>query len=202
MQKEEDRIRLDKIANTTYEISSLLKQRYSPRTFKDAPLSLLHVKKLFEAVRWLASFDNLQPWRFIYVEKGTKAFDNLLACLTSDNSVWAKNTPMLLMTVCKEKIDEEKVYFHALYDLGLCLGAMTVQAEYLGIAVHRMAHFDVQKTRKDFEIPDDFNIATVIALGYYGGHLKRLPENLQNKETRERHRMPQTEFAFENAWPN
>ncbi len=201
MQKEADQIRLDKIADSTYEIFALLKQRYSPRIFQATPLSPLHVKKVFEAVRWSASGGNLQPWRFIYAEKGTRAYDLLLECLATGISTWAKNAPMLLLTVFKKNIDGEQVNFNALYDLGLCLGSMTIQAEYLGIAVHHMAHFDKQKARKDFEIPDGFDMATILALGYYGGDLKRLPEKLRRKEAQDRHRMPQSEFAFEHSWP-
>jgi nitroreductase len=197
----QEQIRLDKIADSAYEIFALVKQRYSPRTFRNQSISRIHLKQLFEAVRWSASFGNVQPWRFIYAENGTEEFDKMLGCLGIDTKTWAKKAPVLLMTIYKEKITDEKLHFQALYDLGLSLGGMSVQAEYLGIGLHHLADVDRMKARKHFDIPKGFQIASIIALGYYGGDLGSLPEKLQIEETAVRKRKPQTEFAFENSWP-
>ena len=75
----------NKIAKTDYEIYPLLSQRYSPRIFKDKQLSVKELHQLFEAVRWAASSNNVQPWRFIQTKKGTKAYANLVHCLSEFN---------------------------------------------------------------------------------------------------------------------
>ena len=69
-----EQIQLENIADCDYEIFALLKQRYSPRVFKDKKISEQHVHQLFEAVRWAASSQNQQPWRFLYAEKGSNAY--------------------------------------------------------------------------------------------------------------------------------
>ncbi len=197
---EVEQIRLENIADTEHEIFALLKQRYSPRTFRKERINKGQLKQLFEAVRWSASSSNLQPWRFIYAEKGSDAYHDIVDCLSEANQKWATNAPILMLSAYKEKKKNGEENFHALHDLGLCLGSMTVQAQYMGIALHHMAGVDWKKAQSVFDIPAGFHVTTAIALGYYGGKLEDLPEELQKKETSERRRMPQNKFAFEEAW--
>lgn len=191
---------LDKIADNEHQIYALLKQRYSPRIFDDKKISADDLNRLFEAVRWSASSSNLQPWRFIYARKGSDSFDKIVDCLSDFNQKWASEAPVLLLTAYKEEKENGDENFHALHDLGLSLGSMTVQAQYMGIALHHMAGVDWKKAEEVFEIPEGYHISTAIALGYYGGSLDNLPEDLQKQETAKRERMPQNEFAFEEAW--
>ncbi|WP_339709157.1 nitroreductase family protein [uncultured Kriegella sp.] len=197
---EEEQIRLSNIADTQYEIFALLKQRYSPRTFKDESIQKEHLRQLFEAVRWSASCYNIQPWRFIYAERGSEAYDKIAECLSEGNKKWASFAPLLLLSVYKVKMEGGNENFHALHDLGLSLGNMTVQAQYLGIALHHMAGIDRKAADEVFDIPEGFQVCTAIALGYFGGELDKLPIDLQEKEKATRERMTQTDFAFENNW--
>jgi len=195
-----EQIALDKIANNEHEIYALLKQRYSPRIFDDRPIEESELQRLFEAVRWAASSYNRQPWRFIFAHKGSEAYDNMLECLSEFNQKWAKNAPVLILSAYKEKTKEGDENFHALHDLGLSLGNMTVQAQYMGIALHHMAGVDWKKAQEVFNVPDGYHITTAIAVGYYGGDLDNLNDDLREQEMEERERMPQDEFAFENEW--
>lgn len=197
---ERRQLALDKMADNNHEIYALLKQRYSPRVFNTTEVSDNDLNQLFEAVRWSASSSNIQPWRFIYARKGTDSYNKILECLSDFNQEWADNAPILLLTAYKEQNDDGKENFHALHDLGLCLGNMTVQAQYMGIGLHHMAGVDWKKADKDFDIPDGFHISTAIALGYYGGKLEDLSEDLQKQETAKRERIPQSEFAFQDEW--
>lgn len=197
---EQEQVLLGNIADTDHEIFALLKQRYSPRTFRNEAVEAGHMKQLFEAVRWSASSYNLQPWRFIYAEKGTEAYDKIIDCLSDFNKKWASMAPVLMLSAYKEKNDDGKENFHAPHDLGLSLGSMTVQAQYLGIALHHMAGVDWKKAQEIFNVPEGYHVTTAIALGYYGGVLEKLPEDLQEAETADRTRMPQEDFAFKDIW--
>jgi nitroreductase len=190
----------DKIAKTDYEIYPLLSQRYSPRVFKDKKITAEELHQLFEAVRWSASSNNIQPWRFILTKKGTKAYNNVVNCLSEFNQKWVKNAPVLVLCGYKKTVDKVKENFHALHDLGLSLGNMTVQAQSMDIALHHMAGLDWQKAHEVFKVPDDFHIATALAIGYYGGDVTDLPEDLQKQELAKRERKPQSEFVFKDSW--
>ncbi len=196
----QEQIRLGNMAPVEHEIFPLLKQRYSPRTFRDEKIADGELEQLFEAARWAASSYNIQPWRFIYAEEGSESYDTIMDCLIEFNQQWAKNAPLLMLGIIEREQEEGETNFHAMHDLGLCLGNMTVQAQYLGIALHHMAGVDRNKAHEVFDLPDRFQVVTAIAAGYYGGRLEELPEELQERETADRQRMPQEEFAFENEW--
>ncbi len=198
----QEQIRLDNIADTNHEIFALLKQRYSPRIFKEGQIKETHMNQLFEAARWAASSANEQPWRFIYAQRGSEAYDKIISCLSTENKLWAFNAPILLVSGYKENTSDGTENFHALHDLGLCMGNLTIQAQYLGIAVHLMAGFDWEKAQKLLHVPEGYHLACSIALGYYGGDLEKLPEELLEQETSERIRMPLEKFAFQNTWKN
>ena len=198
--KDIDQVKLQNIANTDYEIFALLKQRYSPRTFGNEKIKKQHLRLLFEAVRCSASSSNIQPWRFIYAEKGSENFEKIVDCLSDTNKKWAPDAPILMLSVYKEQMKGGKENFHAPHDLGLGLGNMTVQAQYLCIGVHHMAGVDWKKAQQVFNVPEGYHVNTAIALGYYGGNLEMLPNELQEKEIAERKRMPQEDFAFKNGW--
>lgn len=195
-----EQIKLDNIAATEHEIMGFLKQRYSPRIFKNLMIRDEHINQLFEAVRWSASSNNIQPWRFIYAEKNTMSYNKMFDCLSEFNQSWARNAPLLILTAYKEETDKGKKNFHALHDLGLCLGNMTVQAQYMDIGLHHMAGVDWKKAQEIFKVPDGFHITTAIAAGYYGGDLDDLPKDLKDEEIAERERMPLENFAFKNYW--
>ncbi len=194
-------IRLRKIADTDYEIFPLLKQRYSPHVFKKERVADSQLKKLFEAARWSASTGNLQPWRFVYGQRGTAAYGKIVDCLKDGHKKWASTAPLLILTAYKGLMESGEENSHALYDLGLSIGNMTVQAQYMGVALHNIADIDGQKARKLFNIPQSCQIASVIAAGYYGGDLTQLSEGLRHLETETRNRIPQTDFVFEEKWP-
>lgn len=190
----------DKIAKTDYEIYPLLSQRYSPRVFKEKQITDKELHQLFEAVRWAASSNNLQPWRFILTKKGTKAYHKLVDCLSDFNQKWVENAPVLVLCGYKKNMDNGKENFHALHDLGLSLGNMTVQAQSMDIALHHMAGVNWEKAHKVFNVPEGYHIATALAIGYYGGGIDDLPNELRKTEISERKRIPQSEFVFKNVW--
>ncbi|XCF04957.1 nitroreductase family protein [Tamlana crocina] len=200
MENEVEQIRMENIADTDSEIFALLKQRYSPRIFKKRRIDESDLDQIFEAGRWSASSNNLQPWRFVFAEKGTKAYQLIYDCLSDFNKTWANNAPLLMLTAFQKNTKDGKENFHALHDLGLCLGNVTVQAQYLGIGLHHMAGVDWKKAHRIFKVPNNFHITTAIAMGYYGGALNDLPPDLQEEEIAQRERNPVKTFAYKESW--
>lgn len=191
---------MHKKANTEYEINPLIAARWSPRVFADKAVEPEALKKLFEAARWAASSNNGQPWRFMYAHKGSEIYDVIFDHLSDFNKKWCVNAPVLMLTAYKKTFDSGKENFHAPHDLGLAMGNLSIQAEAMGIAVHSMAGVNWQKAHKTFQVPEDFHITTAAAIGYYGGEVSDLPEDMQKSEKAERKRMKQTEFVAENKW--
>jgi nitroreductase len=88
---------------------------------------------------------------------------------------------------------------YALYDLGAAAAALSLQAAALGLKTHSMAGYDQAAARKAFEIPDDYILGAVIALGYQGEPSALAHQELIDLETTPRARKPLTEFVL-SSW--
>jgi hypothetical protein len=69
----------------------------------------------------------------------------------------------------------------------------------MGLFVHQMAGFEVDKARALFQIPAQHEPAAMIALGYLGDP-NTLPEKLRARELKPRDRKPLTEFVYTGRW--
>jgi len=181
---------------TDHKIHDLIKNRWSPRAFAETPVSDTDLQSLFEAGRWAASSNNLQPWNIVWGKKGSKAYDRIMKVLVAFNQGWAKNAPVLMLGVFDKKTPDGKDNFHALHDLGQFAANMTIQAQSMGIAMHQMAGIKHEEALKEFKFPETYHVATAIAVGYYGGQLEDLPENLKGEEQKDRQRKKQDDFIF------
>lgn len=193
----ESKLLSKKSADTEYEIEPFLKERYSPRIFSDIPVSSADLHTLLEAGRWAPSSNNLQPWRIIWGAKGSETYQRIFNCLDEFNQSWAGNAPVLWLTLIKKSLPNGKENFHALHDLGLFMGNVSIQAQKIGIAIHQMAGVKFKEAKKEFELPEDYHVVTGVSIGYYGGDVDVLPKELKDLEkSNTRERMPQVEFAF------
>ncbi|WP_124980379.1 nitroreductase family protein [Nonlabens xiamenensis] len=181
---------------TDHKILDVIKNRWSPRTFSEQPISHEELQILFEAGRWAPSSNNLQPWHIVWGVKGSDTYDRIMECLMEFNQNWAKNAPVLLLGVIHTKTPKGDDNYHAPHDLGQFAANMAIQAQSMGIAMHQMAGINYEEAKKEFEFPEDFHVATAIALGYYGGSLEDVPEDLRDAEEGPRKRKPQEDFVF------
>ena len=187
----------NKHTDSKFKVLPIISERYSPRVFSEKPVTEVELRTLFEAGRWAASSYNRQPWRVIWGIKGSKTYDRIFDLLSDFNQSWAGNAPVLLLNAFKKTTDDGKENFHALHDLGLFMGNVTAQAQHLGIALHQMAGVDFEKAKEEFKFPEEYHVATAVAIGYYGGNVEDLPKDLQEQENPEnRTRLMQREFTF------
>jgi nitroreductase len=194
---------MDKPADTQYSIHELLRQRWSPRAFDDRPVEPEKLRSLFEAARWAPSSNNEQPWRFIVATKDHEVeWNRLLACLLEGNRKWAYRAPVLVLSVASVNFeDEAKPNRHAFHDTGMAVENLSLQATSLGLAVHQMAGFDVEKARADLKIPPDYEPVAMIAVGYPGDPFS-LPDRLRERELQLRSRRPISAWTFSGQWGN
>jgi nitroreductase len=192
---------MEKLAEAQYPIHDLLRRRWSPRAFSEKPIEREKLLSLFEAARWSPSSSNEQPWNFIVATKDDRsAHERLFNCLSEGNKVWAGRAPVLMLSVAKLFFAEDgSPNRHAFHDVGQATAYLTVQATALGLAVHQMAGFDVEKARKDLAIPDGYEPDAMAVVGYLGDP-GGLPERLRQRELAPRHRKPIEEFVFHGQW--
>ena len=171
--------------------------RWSSRSFADRDVSAADLTKVFEAARWSASAYNEQPWRFIVGTRNSPTHKKIFDTLIGFNQSWAVKAPVLILGVSSSKFSHngtENTY--ALYDLGAAAAELTLQAAELGLTTHTMAGFDHDAARKAFDIPADYVLGAVIALGYQGDPAALGQEQLIALETSPRERKPLSGFVF------
>ncbi len=191
---------MEKPADTQYPIHDLLKRRWSPRAFAERPVEAEKLRSLFEAARWAPSSNNEQPWRFLVATKENKmGYDRLFNCLVEGNRKWAHLAPVLTLSVVTLTFDDGTVNRHAFHDTGMAVENLVIQATALGLAVHQMAGFQVDKARAEFKIPDGYEPVAMIAIGYPGDP-SILPDKLRQREFSPRTRRPIAEFVFGEGW--
>lgn len=192
---------MDKPAPADHPIEEILKRRWSPRAFSDRTVEREKLQSLFEAARWAASSFNEQPWSFIVTTKeNPEEHAALVSCLTEKNQQWAQRAPVLMMSVAKLNFEKNgKPNRHAFHDVGLAVGNLIVQATALGLYVHQMAGFSVEKVREMYRVPQAFEPVAAIAIGYPDDP-NVLPEPFRAQEVGPRQRKPIESFVFEAKW--
>ncbi|QIR35429.1 nitroreductase family protein [Tolypothrix sp. PCC 7910] len=191
----------NKTADTLYPVEELLRERWSPLAFSEEPVETDKLCTILEAAGWAASSYNEQPWSFIVATKDNPAeFQRLLDCLAEGNQEWAKNAPVLIISVAKLNFERNGVENrHAFHDVGAATTTLAIQAMALGLFIHQMAGFDVPKAKEVYSIPDGYEPVAAIALGYLGDP-QTLSERLQQRELALRSRKPLETYVFSGSW--
>lgn len=167
---------------STYQINPLILNRWSPRSMTGEELDNEEIMSLFEAARWAPSSYNNQPWRFIYAKRNTEHWDRLFNLLAEGNRAWAKNSALLVVVISRKNFEyNEKPAITHQFDTGSAWENLALEAFSKGIVAHGMQGFDYDKARIDLEIPIDFEVMAMIAIGKKGSRDNLSPE-LQEKE--------------------
>jgi nitroreductase len=193
---------MEKPAETTYSIEPLIARRWSPRAFDERPVEPEKLRSLFEAARWAPSSNNEQPWRFLTATKHTNRadYDKLFSCLFEGNSKWVFRAPVLMLSVASLVFEDGgKPNRHGMHDTGMAVENLVLQATALGLQVHQMAGYDVEKARRECQIPSGFEPVAMIAVGYPGDPAV-LPDYLRERELKPRERQPIEDFVFSATW--
>ncbi len=155
--------------------------RWSPRAFSPEPIDEETLMSLFEAARWAASSYNEQPWRFLLARSESDRA-KFLEFLIPMNQEWAKHAPVLVLTASKKTFSMNgQPNSVNQFDAGTASGYLTLQASKLGLISHGMAGFDRDRARTVLNVPDDFDLLAVFAIGKHGDK-SILPPAMQERE--------------------
>jgi hypothetical protein len=126
------------------------------------------------------------------IQKKLKKAQSIL----KDINEYAKRAPILICAIASKTYSDNKNYnrlhFH---DLGAANENMFLEAFNQGLIMHEMGGLDVQKAKEVFNIPEEYEMGIMIAIGYQGTH-DVLPESLVKKASMPRERKSLSEIAF------
>lgn len=188
-----------KHAPAVHGVLPVFHQRWSARAFSPREVSKQDLHRIFEAARWAPSSNNEQPWRYIVGLPGTSTHDKIAEALMGFNQAWAPKAPVLIVGLAKANMSNGSPNHFAFYDLGASSASLVLQAAALGMTTHQMGGVDREKARTLLEIPEDYQIAAAIALGYQDAPETLGSEELIKRELAPRQRKPLDEIVF-SAW--
>lgn len=181
-------------------IHEIISQRWSPRAFENRAVEPEKLRSLFEAARWAASSSNAQPWFFIVAAKDdAENYQKILDCFIEFNQGWAKNAPVVAISVARLAFDDGRPNRHAFHDVGQAAASLAVEATALGLQIHQMAGIVPDKARQVFGIPEGYEAVAGMAIGY-PGDASSLPDQLKERELAPRSRKALDSFVFSGKW--
>jgi nitroreductase len=171
-----------KARQNPYAIQPLILDRWSPRSMSGEEMTDPELMALFEAARWAPSSYNNQPWRFLYAKRNTAAWPLFFDLMIDFNKGWVKNASAIVLVISGKNFEHNKKPSptHS-FDTGAAWMALALEGASRGLVVHGMEGFDFEKARKDLNVPDDYQVEALIAIGKRASP-NLLPEDLQKKE--------------------
>lgn len=182
-----------------YPIVDLILHRWSPRAMSGESISDEQLMRLFEAARWAPSSYNGQPWRFIYAKRDTPFWSALFNLIVPANQVWAKNAAVLVLMASRNKFtfNEKPARTHS-FDAGSAWENLALQGHHDGLVIHGMEGFDYDRAKKELNIPDEYTVEMMFAVGKKAP-VDSLPDQMRKNE-KPSERMPIEKFVFEGSF--
>ena len=194
---------MKKPATTQAPVHDIIANRWSPRAYDASkPVSQAQIMSMLEAARWAPSCFGDEPWRFIVWDKNkdAAAWEKAFDCIVQGNQGWAKDAPVFVL-ICAGTLFEQnqKLNRWGAYDTGAAAVSLSLQATSMGLVTHQMGGFDGEKTRAAFNIPEQFEMMSMMAVGYIAD-VDALPEEAKERTLAPRKRKPLGELFYEGVW--
>ena len=184
-------------------IERIFLRRWSPRAMSGQPISEDDMLTLFEAARWAPSTYNEQEWRFLYALRGTPNWSIFFDLLVEGNRLWCERASVLSVILAHKifQLNGKPNPVHV-FDAGLAFENLALQGTAMGLVVHAMQGFDFDKARAALQVPDDYSICAMFAVGHPGDPAE-LPAPLREREVPSQRKpvrqiICQGRFAFSN----
>ncbi|MAY83710.1 MAG: nitroreductase [Flavobacteriales bacterium] len=181
-------------------VKESIDKRWSPRAFSEKAIPKETLKEILIDAGKAPSSRNEQPWSFIVGIKGEASYDKTVKALNEFNLKWAAKAPVIILTFAKKTFARNgNPNRHALHDVGAFVAYLSLRAMEEDIYVHQMGGILPEEVHAEFDIPEDYELVTAIAMGYLGDK-NDLPEDLRDSEKPESPRMGLNEFVYAEEW--
>ena len=179
-------------------ILAIIRQRWSPYRYQPISVEQDKLNDCLTAASWAASSYNEQPWIFFVARRDQgQEFEKMLGCLMEANQQWAKHAGALILTAYRKNFSQNgKPNRVALHDLGQAAAYLALQAAAVGLQAHQMAGVNLSLVRQMYQVPDEFEPATAIAVGYADQNTSDSQDVLAERDLAPRNRLPLSEFVY------
>ena len=164
------------------EFLDILKTRKSIRRYKPDPVPEDMLDKILEAARWAPSSMNNQPWRILFARRSGEQWPLFYDLLSDSNKIWCDRAAVLVLIVSCTTFSSGIFCRTHSFDSGAAWMSLALQGSMRGYVVHGMQGFDYERARAGLDIPDNFGVEAMVAIGL-PGRIEELPDQLQARET-------------------
>lgn len=141
----------------------LMKKRYSCRSFTQKEVEQEKIDLILEVARLAPTAVNYQPQRILVIN-GKEKLSRLSEC-----TKYGWNAP-IVMIVCYDKNTSWKRKFdghdEGIVDASIVTTLMMMEIVDLGLGTTWIGSFDPQKVRTVYNIPDNYEIVSILPIGY------------------------------------
>lgn len=157
----------------------LAKQRYSCRQFATKLVEREKIEKILEAGRLAPTAKNMQSQRVLILQN-----EEQLAEL-SQCTPFGWNAPVV-MVICYDKDVSGKRkcdgHDYGIEDASIVTTHMILEVEELGLGATWVGHFEPDKVREIYKIPENFEIVALLPIGYPAEEAKPNPRHEERQE--------------------
>lgn len=165
-------------------VDPMFVNRFSPRSFTDAPMAEGELMILLEAARWAPSAANVQPTRLAWGLRGSEDFARIAGLLAPGNRPWAEKAAALVVVASKTFVERDgarQIHASAAFDAGAAWMSLALQAHLRGWVAHAMGGFDKERAAVELALPEGHQLHAVVAIGRQGP-VEALPESYRPRE--------------------
>lgn len=182
------------------EVAEAVRTRRARRVIADRGIEDEKVEALARAAFLSASCFNNQPWHLVFC-RGQESLVAVKAALAKGNA-WATRSPLIVAVAAKPEEDcqlsDRRDYF--LFDCGLAIAQLELQATEQGLIAHPIAGYDPTKVRAALGIPEEYVVIALVICGYPGTDDSLLSEKQKEAERERPERKPVGENMFIDRW--
>jgi len=145
-------------------VSEAIEQRRAYRSLAPVEITEALVRDLAHHAQLAPTCFNNQPARFVFV--WDKNILNELKPAFSKGNEWCYAASMVIAVFTKKELDciiRDREYF--LFDTGMQTALLILRATEIGLVAHPIAGYSQQKVRTVLNIPEDFQVITLILVG-------------------------------------
>ncbi len=143
---------------------TLAKNRYSVRKFKDQPFEDEKLQLILQAGHVAPTAANKQPQRILVI-KDQQGLNKLKDCTSSHF-----NAPLALLICYDKTVCWQRARFDGKnsgdVDASIVTTHMMLEAADIGIGSTWVMHFDPQKIRELYHIPENYEPVALLTMGY------------------------------------
>ena len=144
----------------------LAKKRFSCRSYSNKEVEKEKIMQIMEAARVAPSASNTQPWFFYVVQDDKKMLSKVHEIYHRE---WFSDSTVVIVA-CADKERAWKRSFdgknHAEIDTSIAIDHITLAATDLGLSTCWICHFEVDRIKNVFNMPEHLEPIALISLAY------------------------------------